>query len=85
MDIKDKIQDLAKEAVSKLKADPALLASFRQNPVKAIEKIIGRDLPDEQIENIIALIKAKLTADNISEKAEDVKNAVGNISNLFKK
>ena len=62
--------------MKKLKADPALLAKFKAEPVKVIEKLIGKDLPDEQIEKAAALVKAKLASDDIAEKADDVKDAM---------
>lgn len=85
MDIKEKLQDLVENAVKKLKADPDLLASFKREPIPVIEKLIGVDLPDEQIEKLIDMIKAKITAEDLADKADDVKNALKGLGGLFGK
>ncbi len=61
MDIKAK----ATELVEKIKNDPALLKQFRENPVKVVETIIGMDLPDDQINQLAELIKAKIDLDKV--------------------
>ena len=42
---------------------------FTKDPVKAVEKVLGVDLPDEMIEKIVAGVKAKLTAEQIAGAA----------------
>ncbi len=74
MDIKAKIEEL----VEKLKSDKALMAKFKENPVAAIEGLIGVDLPDDQIEGVVAGIKAKLSMDKIGDK-------LGGLGGLFGK
>ena len=74
MDIKAKIEEL----VEKIKNDKTLLKDFQENPGKAVEKLIGIDLPEEQINVVVNGIKAKLTAD----KAADL---LGGLGGLFKK
>lgn len=61
MDIKAK----ATELVEKIKDDPSLLKEFRENPVKVVEAIIGMDLPDDQINQLAELIKAKIDLDKV--------------------
>ena len=61
MDIKAK----AAELVEKIKEDPALLKEFRENPVKVVETILGVDLPDDQINQLAELIKAKIDLDKV--------------------
>ena len=63
MDIKAKAKAL--ELVEKIKNDPALLKQFRENPVKVVETIIGMDLPDDQINQLAELIKAKIDLDKV--------------------
>ncbi len=60
-DIKEKVEEL----VEKIKADPKLLASFKDQPVPTIEKLIGIDLPDEQIEKVVDMVKAKIDLDKL--------------------
>ncbi|MBE5868884.1 MAG: hypothetical protein E7293_08015 [Lachnospiraceae bacterium] len=65
MDIKEKINDI----VEKIKDNPDIKEQFEKDPVKAIEKLIGVDLPDDVIEKVIDGVKAKLTADKIGDIA----------------
>ncbi|MBQ9921737.1 MAG: hypothetical protein IJO52_06100 [Clostridia bacterium] len=74
MDIKAKIEEL----VEKIKSDKALQKKFTEDPVSAVEQLIGIDLPNDQIEKIVDGIKAKITAD-------DIGSLVGSILGKFKK
>lgn len=62
MDFKAK----ATEMVEKIKNDPALLAQFREDPVAVVEKLVGVDLPEEQIRQAAELVKAKIDLDKAS-------------------
>lgn len=62
MDIKAKIE----EVVKKLTSDKDLLAKFEKNPVSVIEELVGIDLPDDQVNQLINGIKAKLNLDKLS-------------------
>lgn len=72
MDIKEKIEEL----VEKISKDEKLQKQFKDDPVKALEKLLDVDLPDAVIEKIIDGVKAKLTADKLSD-------AVGALKKLF--
>lgn len=72
MDIKSEITKI----VEKLQADPDLLSRFQREPVKAVEQLLGVDLPDEAIESIVTGVKAKLGADTVS-------SALGAFKKLF--
>ena len=74
MDLKAK----ATELVEKIKNDPKLLKEFHENPVSLLEEILGVDLPDDQINQLADLIKAKIDLD----KAGDLLKGIGG---LFKK
>ncbi len=74
MDIKDKIE----EVVRKVKNDKNFEKEFKKNPVKAVEGILGVDLPDDKIMQIVDGIKAKISVD-------DVKDKIGDIFDKFKK
>ena len=62
MDIKAKIEEIVKQ----LQSDKALQDAFRKDPVKALESLLGVDLPDDQINAIINGVKAKLDLDKLS-------------------
>ncbi len=64
MDIKAKIEEL----VNKIKNDKDLLANFKKDPVATVEKLIGVDLPNDQIEKLVDGIKAKISLDDLGDK-----------------
>ena len=65
MDIKQLIEKLAKS----VSENDAAKAKFEKDPIKAVEQVLGVDLPDEIVEKVIAGVKAKITADQISDAA----------------
>lgn len=74
MDIKEKIEEL----VEKVKGDKDFGEQFKKNPVKAVESVLGIDLPDEQVSKIIDGVKSKLKLDDIGDK-------IGDLFDKFKK
>ena len=72
------ILKLAAEISTKLVKDENLLEAFKKDPVAVIEKKLGIDLPNDQLNALIDGIKAKL-------KADDVLDAAGKLFNLLKK
>ncbi len=69
MDIKAKIN----EVVEKVTSDKAMKEKFEKNPVKAIEDILGVDLPDDAMDKIVDGVKAKVAVDSISDVASKFK------------
>lgn len=69
MDIKEKIQ----EVVEKLTKDKGLQEQFKEDPVKALEKILGVDLPDDIVEKVVQGVQAKMTADKLSDAFDGLK------------
>lgn len=61
MDIKAKVEELVK----KITGDKELKAQFEKNPAAVIEKLVGVDLPDEQVNQLVEAIRAKLTMENV--------------------
>ena len=68
MDIKAEITKI----VDKIKNDDDLLEKFKKDPIKAVEDIIGVDLPDDIIEKVVDGVKAKISLD----KAGDLLNGL---------
>ena len=66
MDIKEKIEKVAK----KLLSDKKLLEKFEKNPVKVIEELVDVDLPDDLVNDLVKGIKAKLAADKVGGALE---------------
>ena len=63
MDIKAMIEQAAK----KLMSDRDLLEKFEKNPASVIEELIGVDLPDEMVNQVIEGIKAKIKLDRLGD------------------
>ena len=77
MDMND-ILKLAGDVVEKLTKDEKLMDAFKKDPVAVIEKKLGIDLPNDQLNALINGIKAKL-------KADDVLDAAGKLLGMFGK
>jgi len=58
-DLKEKIEEI----VNKVKNDENFAKTFKENPIKAVESVLGVDLPDEKINEIITAVKAKVNLD----------------------
>lgn len=69
MDIKEMIQMM----VEKVTSDKAFMEQFQKEPVKAVEKVLGVDLPDDIVEKIIDGVKAKITVDKLDDVADALK------------
>ncbi len=69
MDIKEQISKL----VEKVTEDDTIKNLFSKEPVKAVEKVIGVDLPDDIVNQIIQGVKAKVSVDKVSEAADFIK------------
>ena len=61
MDIKEKIMEL----VDKIKSDPNLVKKFQKDPVATVEKLLGIDLPNDQLNMIVDGVKAKISVDKL--------------------
>ena len=60
----DNIKDIAKRLIEIMKDDDKFEAKFDRNPAKAIEEVLGIDLPDEKVNDIVRIVMAKLDLDN---------------------
>ena len=74
MDIKAKVEEIVK----KLTSDKKLMEKFEKNPVSVLEDLLGVDLPDDQVNQLIDGIKAKIKLDKVGD-------ALGSLSGLFGK
>ena len=63
MDIKAKIEEI----VQKLMNDKNLMAKFERNPASVIEELSGIDLPNDQVNQLISGIKAKIKLDQVGD------------------
>ena len=59
-----------------IKEDEKLQEQFKKEPVKAVESLLGIDLPDDMIEKVVDGVKAKIKLDQASD-------ALGMLKKLF--
>ena len=64
MDIKAKTDEI----VNKVKSDPNIDSKFRKYPIKTVEGILGADLPDDVIMQVVNGVKAKINVDELKGK-----------------
>ena len=65
-----------KDTIEKITKDESLMKDFKNDPIKAVEKVIGKDLPDDAVEKIVDGVKAKISADKVGD-------ALGSLKKLF--
>ena len=72
------MKEKMEQIVKKLLADKDLMEKFEKNPASVLEEYIGIDLPDDQVNELVAAIKAKIKLDQVGD-------VLGGISSLFGK
>lgn len=78
MDIKGTLKEKAEGIVEKIKSDKDIAAKFQKDPIALVEKMLGVDLPNEQLEGVVNAIKAKVDLDKVSD-------LLGGLGGLFGK
>ena len=73
MDIKARID----EVVNRIKNDPDIASKFKDDPVKTVEGILGVDLPDDVINQIIEGVRARVNVDDLKKKLGGLGNFLG--------
>lgn len=73
------VAEYVAKATSALQGDKNLLAQFTKNPVKALESILGVDLPDEVINKVIEAVKAQL-AGGVADAATDAAGTAADVA-----
>ncbi len=69
-DIKEQIT----KVVDKVTKDEKLMDQFKKDPIKAVESVLGVDLPDDVIKNVADGVKAKISIDKLGSIASGIKN-----------
>lgn len=78
MNIKEELKDKLEEIVDKIKNDKNIAAKFQADPIGTVEGLIGIDLPNDQLEDLVDAIKAKVSLDKVGD-------ALGGLKGLFGK
>lgn len=60
----DNLKEKIEEVVAKVKNDPNFEERFKKKPVKALEEVIGIDLPDDKINEMVTAIQTKIKLDD---------------------
>lgn len=75
MNVKKMIENL----IDEIQKDGKLGAQFEKEPVKVIENIIGKDLPDDVVEKIIDGVNAKISMDKVGGALDMLDDALGKV------
>ncbi|MBQ8518253.1 MAG: hypothetical protein IJ455_01450 [Agathobacter sp.] len=75
MDVKKMIEKL----IDEIQKDGKLGTQFKNDPVKVIENIIGKDLPDETVEKIIDGVNAKVNLDKAMDAIDKIDDMLDNV------
>ena len=77
----DQFKEKIEEIVKKVKEDDSFAAKFKENPVEAVESVIGVDLPDDKINSIIDTVKDKISRDELKDKLSGIGDKVKGLFN----
>lgn len=78
MDIMEMLKDKIEEIVDKIKSDKDIAAKFQKDPITVVENLLGIDLPNDQLEQVVDAIKAKIDLDKLGD-------LLGGLGSLFGK
>ena len=78
MDIMEMLKDKVDEIVDKIKSDKDIAAKFQKDPISVVEQLLGVDLPNDQLQQVVDAIKAKIDLDKIGD-------LLGGLGGLFGK
>lgn len=78
MDIMEMLKDKVEEIVDKIKSDKNIAAKFQKDPISLVEELLGVDLPNEQLEQVVKAVKAKVDLDKMGD-------LLGGLGGLFGK
>ena len=66
------VKEIIGKVIDIIQDDDKFEAKFKANPAKAIEEVLGMDLPDDTVNSIVAAVKAKeLQLDNLDDVLEN--------------
>lgn len=67
----NEIMEKVEKIVKQVQKDPKMLAKFKTEPVKVVEQLLGVDLPDALVKNVIAGVTDALKNDGKKDGKED--------------
>lgn len=72
MDIKAKIEEI----IQKLTKDPSLMDKFKADPIAAIKELVGAEATQEQLNELVSGVSAKIGSAKSEGIVEEVKEKV---------
>lgn len=60
------VKEVIDQVVSKAKNDPEFMKKLQSDPEKTIESVIGIDIPDGAVDQVLTAVKGKITLDKLS-------------------
>lgn len=60
----DNLKEKIEEIVNMVKNDPTFASRFQEEPVKTLEGILDMDLPDDEINNMVNIVKTKINLED---------------------
>ena len=73
----DQIREKIESVVKELMSDKNLMKKFETNPVKVIEQLLGVDLPDDLVNQIIDGVKAKINLEKVGDALDALSGLFG--------
>ena len=77
MNLKAELKNKLDEIVEKIKNDKNIAAKFQKDPIGTVERLIGIDLPNDQIEARVDAVKAKINLDKMGDTLGGLKGLFG--------
>lgn len=77
MDIMEMLKDKVEEIVEKIKSDKNIAAKFQKDPISLVEELLGVDLSNEQLEQVVKAVKAKVDLDKVGDLLEGLGGLFG--------
>lgn len=75
MDVKKMIETL----IDEIQKDGKIGTEFKNDPAKVIERIIGKDLPDDVVDKVVDGVKAKVNLDKAVGAIDKLDDMLDNV------
>ncbi len=70
------LKRVVKNLIEEIQKDGKLGEQFEKDPVGVIENVLGKDLPDETVEKVVAAIKANINMDKATDAVDKLDDAL---------
>ena len=70
------LKKVVKNLIEEIQKDGKLGEQFEKDPVKIIESVVGKDLPDDVVEKVVAAVKANVNMDKATDAVDKLDDAL---------